>query len=97
MVSIRPLRRKGKNAVQHSEAKCAAYQYGKHRRQAKPGQVSEAIKEAEGSLSLEQLNPGQRISIDYFQCSTRRKKVLWVRQTENNKVIRQFLRGLLVH
>jgi hypothetical protein len=49
--------------------KCAACQYQKQQSQAKPGRLSKAIKEAEGSLSVEQLSPGQCIKLTWWERS----------------------------
>ena len=51
--------------------KCAACQYGKQRRRALPGKTSTAVRDSVGALRKDDLLPGQRVSCDHFQCSTR--------------------------
>ena len=54
--------------------KCAACQFGKQINRSKPGKGSSAIKDKIGSLSSKQLQPGQRVFVDHFECPARGQK-----------------------
>ena len=51
--------------------KCAACMFGKQRRLPTPGTVTHVIKDKIGVLKENNLNPGDRVSIDHFYCSAK--------------------------
>jgi len=46
--------------------KCASCQYGKQKRRATGAAVTAPVREREGALKSEDLQPGQRVSVDHF-------------------------------
>ena len=58
----------------HDLPKCAACQFGRQTNHAVPGKVSKVIKDRVGIMSADKLQPGQRVFIDHFVCSTRGRK-----------------------
>ena len=55
----------------HDMSKCAACQFGKQTNQTVPGKKTCIIEECAGILSAKKRQPGQRVFIDHFECSTR--------------------------
>jgi len=51
--------------------KCAACQFGKQHSRPVPGKKSTTIQDRAGAISSNQVQPGQRVSIDHFVCSTK--------------------------
>ena len=51
--------------------KCAACQYGKQHQRSTPGRVSTAVRDRDGVLKKDHLVPGQQVSIDHFNCTTK--------------------------
>lgn len=51
--------------------KCAACQFGKQCRRPSPGKKSSVVRDKEGALKKDHLQPGQCVSIDHFVCSTK--------------------------
>lgn len=50
---------------------CAACQFGKQRRKPAPGKLSRKVRDREGVLKQDNLFPGQKVSVDHFNCSTK--------------------------
>ncbi|CAJ1940544.1 unnamed protein product [Cylindrotheca closterium] len=50
---------------------CPACQFGKQRRRPSPGKTSRVVRDREGVLKNENLFPGQKVSVDHFECTTR--------------------------
>ena len=72
--AMKQLHTRAANVPHHDTPKCAACQFGKQTRRSTPGRVSSAIKDREGVLSAEALQPGQRAFADHFVCSTGGRK-----------------------
>jgi hypothetical protein len=51
--------------------KCAACQFGKQKCRPTPGKRSSVVRDREGSLKQNHLAPGQQVSLDHFDCSTK--------------------------
>ena len=62
------------NIPLHDIPKCVGSQFGKQTNRPVPGRGTRSVGEQAGILSAEKLQPGQRIFIDHFQCSTLRQK-----------------------
>ena len=73
--SMRRLHTRAAN-LSHSELpKCAACQFGKQTSRPVPGKTSRIIKDRAGILSADQVQPGQRVFVDHFICSTRGRQI----------------------
>ena len=51
--------------------KCAACEYGKARRRPTKSSITKLVPERENALKTNVLFPGQRVSLDHFECSTK--------------------------
>ena len=59
----------------HDLPRCAACQFGRQTNRAVPGKTSRIVKDRSGILSADQLQPGQRVFIDHFVCTTRGRQL----------------------
>ena len=59
----------------HDLPRCAACQFGRQTNRAVPGKTSHIVKDRSGILSADQLQPGQRVFIDHFVCTTRGRQI----------------------
>ena len=67
-----PLRRLQTSAARLTSCPmCASCQYGKQRRTPAPGRTVHTIRERQGALKVDDLFPGQKVSVDHFLSSTR--------------------------
>ena len=76
--AMKRLHKRAANVPHHDTPKCAACQFGKQTRRSSPGKITTAIKDCKGVLSSKALQPGERVFVDHFVCSTRGRK--WSRQ-----------------
>ena len=72
--AMKRLHKQAANVPHHDTPKCAACQFGKQTRQSAPGKRTKAIKDRQGVLSSEALQPGERVFVDHFVCLTRGRK-----------------------
>ena len=68
--AMQRLHKRAANVPPHDLPKCAACQFGKQTYRSVPGKRTRVIKEREGILSAEKLQPGERVFVDHFNCST---------------------------
>jgi len=72
--AMKRLHKRAANVPHNDTPRCAACQFGKQTRKPAPGKRTTAIKDREGVLSAEALQPGERVFVDHFVCSTRGRK-----------------------
>ena len=73
--SMRSLHTRAANLLNSDLPKCAACQFGRQTNRPVPGKTSRIIQDRAGILSADQVEPGQRVFVDHFVCSTRGRRI----------------------